>query len=36
MNREIERLQADPTFIELQNLLVNLRLSAEEELRRAK
>ena len=36
LNREIERLQADPTFVEMQNLLVNLRLSAEEELRCAK
>ena len=36
LNREIERLQTDPKFIELQNLLVHLRLAAEEELRRAK
>ncbi len=36
LNREIERLQADPKFIELQNLLVHLRLAAEEELLRAK
>jgi tRNA pseudouridine32 synthase/23S rRNA pseudouridine746 synthase len=36
LNREIERLQFDPNYIELQNQLAHFRLSAEEELHRAK
>jgi len=36
LNREIERLQVDPNYIELQNQLAHFRFSAEEELHRAK
>lgn len=36
LNREIERLQVDQNFVQLQDQLANFRLAAEEELHRAK